>query len=91
MPRAHFAQAIRLDMVSVNVARAVGPAIAGVVIASWGVPPVFAINAACTLFLIVALLSLAAAPGECRPWRANDSCRRSARADGTYGTNPWCG
>jgi MFS family permease len=57
VPRAHFAQAIRLDMVSVNVARAVGPAIAGVVIAAWGVPPVFAINAACTLFLIVALLA----------------------------------
>ncbi len=57
VPRRHLAQAIRLDMVSVNVARAAGPAIAGVVIAAWGVPPVFAINAACTLFLIVATLS----------------------------------
>ncbi len=57
VPRAHLAPAIRLDMVSVNVARAVGPAIAGVVIAAWGVPPVFAINAACTLFLIGALLA----------------------------------
>ncbi len=57
VPRAHFAQAIRLDMVSVNVARAVGPAIAGLVIAGFGVPPVFAINAACTLFLIVALIA----------------------------------
>jgi MFS family permease len=57
VPRAHFAQAIRLDMVSVNVARAVGPAIAGLVIAGFGVPPVFAINAACTLVLIGALLT----------------------------------
>jgi MFS family permease len=57
VPRAHLAAAIRLDMVSVNVARAIGPAIAGVVIAAWGVPPVFAINAALTLFLIVALLA----------------------------------
>ncbi|MGV8909976.1 MAG: MFS transporter [Propionicimonas sp.] len=57
VPRAHFAQAIRLDMVSVNVARAVGPAIAGLLIAAWGVPPVFAFNAACTLFLIGALLT----------------------------------
>lgn len=56
VPRSHLAAAIRLDMVSVNVARAVGPAIAGVVIAAWGVPPVFAINAALTLFLIGALI-----------------------------------
>ena len=56
VPRTQIAAAIRLDMVSVNVSRAIGPAIAGGVIALWGVPPVFAINAACTLFLIVALL-----------------------------------
>ena len=36
---------------------AVGPAIAGLLIAAWGVPPVLAFNAACTLFLIGALLS----------------------------------
>ena len=57
VPRSHIAAATRLDMVSVNVARAIGPAIAGIVIASFGVPPVFAINAACTLFLIAALLA----------------------------------
>lgn len=57
VPRNQLAAAIRLDMVSVNVARAIGPAIAGVVIAAWGVPPVFAINAALTLFLIGALLA----------------------------------
>jgi MFS family permease len=56
VPRTQIAAAIRLDMVSVNVSRAIGPAIAGGVIAVWGVPPVFAINAACTLFLIVALV-----------------------------------
>jgi MFS family permease len=56
VPRSQLAAAIRLDMVSVNVARAIGPAIAGLVIAAWGVPPVFAINAALTLFLIVALI-----------------------------------
>jgi MFS family permease len=56
VPRSQLAAAIRLDMVSVNVARAIGPAIAGVVIAAWGVPPVFAINAALTLFLIAALI-----------------------------------
>jgi MFS family permease len=56
VPRSQIAAAIRLDMVSVNVARAIGPAIAGGVIALWGVPPVFAINAACTMFLIIALV-----------------------------------
>ncbi len=56
VPRTQIAAAIRLDMVSVNVSRAIGPAIAGAVIALWGVPPVFAINAACTLFLVVALV-----------------------------------
>jgi len=56
VPRSQIAAAIRLDMVSVNVSRAIGPAIAGAVIALWGVAPVFAINAACTLFLILALV-----------------------------------
>jgi len=57
VPRSQIAAATRLDMVSVNVARAVGPAIAGLVIAAFGVPPVFAINAACTMFLILAILA----------------------------------
>lgn len=43
-------------MINVNVARAAGPAIAGLLIAAWGVPPVFAFNAGCTLVLLVALL-----------------------------------
>jgi len=57
VPRSQIAAATRLDMVSVNVARAVGPAIAGLVIAAFGVPPVFAVNAACTMFLILAILA----------------------------------
>ena len=56
VPRSELAAATRLDMVSVNVSRAAGPAIAGVVIAFWGVPPVFALNAAATTFLIAVLL-----------------------------------
>ncbi len=57
VPRSHLAPAIRLDMVSVNVSRAAGPAIAGVIIATWGVAPVFAFSAACTLCLIGAVLA----------------------------------
>jgi hypothetical protein len=44
-------------LVSVNVSRAVGPALACVVIAHFGgVPVVFALNAASVIFLAVALL-----------------------------------
>ncbi|HSK32154.1 MAG TPA: MFS transporter, partial [Propionicimonas sp.] len=82
VPRSQIAAATRLDMVSVNVARAVGPAIAGIVIASFGVAPVFAINAACTLFLIAALL------GWRRPvatdTRARERFLPALRAGGRY-------
>lgn len=57
MPRAELAAATRLDMVSVNVARAAGPALAGVVIARWGVAPVFALTAATAMFLAIVLLA----------------------------------
>ncbi len=56
VPRAHLSAAVRLDMVSVNVARAAGPAIAGAIIVAWGVPPVFVFNAACSAVLAVILL-----------------------------------
>jgi len=36
VPRTHIPAATRLDMISVNVARAAGPAIAGALIAAWG-------------------------------------------------------
>jgi len=57
VPRDELAAATRLDMVSVNVARAAGPALAGVIIAHWGVPPVFAFNAACVSVLVLVLLA----------------------------------
>jgi MFS family permease len=56
VPRSEFAAATRLDMVSVNVSRAAGPAIAGFVIASWGVPPVFALTATTGAALLMILL-----------------------------------
>jgi MFS family permease len=57
VPRSEFAAATRLDMVSVNVSRAAGPAIAGFIIAAWGVPPVFALNVATGCVLAVILLA----------------------------------
>ncbi len=56
VPRSQLAAATRLDMVSVNVARAAGPAIAGAIIAVWGVPPVFAFTAVCAAVLATILL-----------------------------------
>jgi MFS family permease len=57
VPRTQLRAASRLDLVSVNVSRAVGPALAGVVIAHFGgVPVVFALNAMSVVFLAIALL-----------------------------------
>ena len=56
VPRAQIPAATRLDMVNVNVSRAAGPAIAGGIIAAWGVPPVFFFNAACVAVLALVLL-----------------------------------
>jgi MFS family permease len=57
VPRTQLRAASRLDVVGVNVSRAVGPALAGLVIAHLGgVPVVFALNAGSVLFLAIALL-----------------------------------
>lgn len=54
--REEIGAAARLDMISVNVARAVGPAVAGALIATLGVPAVFAANACCVAVMAVILL-----------------------------------
>jgi MFS family permease len=56
VPRAQLRAATRLEMVGVNVARAGGPALAGLIIAGFGIPVVFALNALSVIFLAVALL-----------------------------------
>ena len=82
VPREELAAATRLDMVSVNVSRAAGPAIAGFVIAVWGVPPVFALNAAAAAVLTDRLAGLAATRGT-RPKRPGAVPARAA-AGGRY-------
>jgi MFS family permease len=58
VPRPQLRAASSVDLISVNVSRAVGPALAGVVIAHLGgVPVVFALNAASVAVLAVALLT----------------------------------
>ena len=56
VPRDQISSATQLDMVNVNVSRAIGPAIAGLIITRWGVPPVFAFTALSTTVLLAALL-----------------------------------
>ena len=56
VPRHQIRSAARLEMVGVNVSRAAGPALAGLVIARFGVATVFALNALSVIPLAVALL-----------------------------------
>jgi predicted MFS family arabinose efflux permease len=56
VPRSELRAAARLDAVGISVARAGGPAVAGLVIARFGVPLVFALTAASVVFFTVALL-----------------------------------
>jgi MFS family permease len=57
VPRKQLRAASRLDLVNVNLSRAIGPALAGLVIAHLGgVPVVFALNALSVVFLAIALL-----------------------------------
>src|SRR5438552_16147909 len=57
VPRTQLRAASGLDLVSINVSRAIGPALAGLVIAHLGgVPVVFALNAVSVVFLAIALL-----------------------------------
>jgi MFS family permease len=58
VPRTQLRAASALDLVSVNVSRAIGPALAGLVIAHLGgVPVVFALNGISVVFLAIALLA----------------------------------
>jgi MFS family permease len=54
--REHLPAAAALGSISINVARAVGPAVAGVLISFAGVPVVFAINALSYVLLAIALV-----------------------------------
>jgi MFS family permease len=63
VPRSQLRAATRLEAVSINVARSAGPALAGLVIAGFGVAAVFALNALSVVFLAVALLLWRRRPG----------------------------
>lgn len=58
VPKELLSQAIAVNALSFNVARFLGPAIAGLVIAGWGLTPAFAINAATFVIFSTLLLRI---------------------------------
>ena len=56
VPREDFVGAIALNGIGFNIARALGPAVGGLIIAGFGTATAFAFNALCILSLAVALL-----------------------------------
>ncbi len=81
VPRSQLGSATRLEMVGINVGRAAGPALAGVLIGVSGVPAVFAANALSVVFLAIALVfwrrSASESPG--RRERFGPALRAGAR------------
>jgi predicted MFS family arabinose efflux permease len=67
VPRNQLSSATALGGVSVNLARAVGPAVAGLLIARVGVGAVFALNTATFAVFALVLLGWRRPPGEDRP------------------------
>ena len=61
--------AVAINSVVFNVARFIGPAIAGVIIAWYGIAPAFGVNAVSFLCVIAALLALRLPPPQPRPQR----------------------
>jgi MFS family permease len=56
VPRHHLQPAVALNSVGLNVSRAVGPALAGVIIGMWGLAGPFWLNAVSTLGVVAALI-----------------------------------
>jgi MFS family permease len=56
VPRAHLMPAVALNSVGVNISRAIGPALAGIIIASLGIAAPFWLNALSNVVVIAALL-----------------------------------
>jgi MFS family permease len=81
VPRAQVAAASTLGSISINLARAIGPAIAGVLIARIGVGAVFAINAATFLAygIVVAAWHPAVEPSTQLPERFVSALRAGGR------------
>ena len=81
VPREEIPAAATLGSLTVNVARAVGPAVAGFLVAASGAALVFAINAASFLFVVAAVATWHRAPqvGSGHPERALAALRAGNR------------
>jgi MFS family permease len=62
VPRADLPNAIALNSIQFNLARVVGPLVAGVALAAWGTAACFGLNGLSFIAVIVALLSLRVPP-----------------------------
>jgi MFS family permease len=82
VPRAEIRAASVLGSVSVNVGRAVGPALAGLIIAGLGVAPVFALNAAS--FVLFTVVLVWARVGRNDPQSRRERFLPALRAGGGY-------
>ena len=79
--REHVRNAVSLNSVMVNVARAIGPAVAGIIIAAGGIGFCFLLNAASFVAVVISLLRLdrvGAAARPSRPVRGRGSAARGA-------------
>ena len=80
VPRAVIPQAAALSSIGINIARSIGPALAGLAIGSLGIPFVFALNAASfAVFLIVLVVWRGYTPPPSRPEPFLDATRAGLR------------
>lgn len=73
VPRAHLPSAVAMNSIVFNVARFIGPAVAGIAIAVSGVASAFAINAVSFAVFLVALSRIRLDPDEPKPARSGAS------------------
>ena len=87
VPRAHLQPAVALNSVGLNISRAVGPALAGLIIAAWGLAAPFWLNALATLGVIAALIWWRSSnEGATRSFHPNGSAPRSVPGFATRAT-----
>ena len=90
VPAADLASAVSLNGVIMNGAKVIGPAIAGVLIATVGTTPCFAVNALSYVAVIVALLTMRRREDRAGSGRAAASGRGCAmRVDATSSGCRW--
>ena len=65
--REHLPNAVMLNTVNINMARVIGPALAGLIIAIIGIAPCFFLNAASYVAVVVALLMCSPRWRRCSP------------------------